>query len=261
MNNDQQTDALFTGFDVPHQNWFKLPHDWTDLTAQMNSWAEQKVVEYVLRHTWGFQEYGGLKRITLDEFENGRKRTDGTRMDCGIGMRRQAIIRGIRQAVADGFLVEQVDARDRGRTRKEYGLHMASAYEPDNTSASQGYEDHTPGVRTSHRSGVTTTRRTEKETSERNYRKPLNGFFAQLPDLNQPNAKAKHIAQVILDALGDEHSLRFYELVAAKISEAEIHRALAEIKADGAEHPARLFTYKMKQAALKQHKAQIGRSP
>ena len=66
---------------------------------------------------------------------------------------------------------------------------------------------------------------------------------------------------MILDALGDEHSLRFYQLVAAKIPEAEIHRALAEIKADGAEHPARLFTYKMKQAALKQHKAQVGRSP
>ena len=110
MNDEQQTNTEFAGFDVPQQNWFKLPHDWTDLTAQMRSWAEQKVVEYVLRHTWGYQEYGKLKRITLDEFENGRKRTDGTRMDRGIGMRRQAIIRGIRQAVEDGFLVEQVDA-------------------------------------------------------------------------------------------------------------------------------------------------------
>ena len=173
MNDIAQTDTIFAGFDVPHQNWFKLPHNWTDLTAQMSSWAEQKVVEYVLRHTWGYQEYGGLKRITLDEFENGRKRIDGTRMDRGIGMRRQAIIRGIRQAVADGFLVEQVDARDRGRTRKEYGLHMASACEPENPSADQGYEDHTPGVRASHPSGVKNTRRTEKETQERNYQKTV----------------------------------------------------------------------------------------
>ena len=38
----------FPGFDIPRQNWFKLPNNWTDLTAAMGSWAEQKVVEYVL---------------------------------------------------------------------------------------------------------------------------------------------------------------------------------------------------------------------
>ena len=91
MTTNRNIGAAYAGFDVPQQNWFRLAYDWTDLTARMRSWAEQKVVEYVLRHTWGYHEYGGLKRITLDEFEHGRKRTDGTRMDSGIGMRRQAI--------------------------------------------------------------------------------------------------------------------------------------------------------------------------
>ena len=52
--------------------------------------------------------------------------------------------------------------------------------------------------------------------------------------------------------------MRFYELVAAKIPEEAIHRALAEVRADGADHPARLFTHKMKQEALKRQKEQIG---
>jgi len=94
----------FQGFDVPRQNYFKVPNNWTDITASMRSWSEHKVVEYVLRHTWGYSEYGKQKRITLDEFENGRKRRDGIRMDRGIGMSRPSIISGIKQAVADGYL-------------------------------------------------------------------------------------------------------------------------------------------------------------
>jgi hypothetical protein len=259
MHEDQQTSAGLAGFDVPHRNWFKLPHAWTDLTAQMRSRAEQKVVEYVLRHTWGYQEYGGLKRITLGEFAHGRRRADGTRLDRGIGMRKQAIIRGIRQAVADGFLVEEVDDRDRGRTKKFYGLRMlahvpeAIAAEPD-----QGYEDHTPAVRASHSSGMTATSRTERETPERHLEKPLNGLFTQLPDLGHAQVQTEYIAETILAELGDAHSRPFYRLVAAKIPGGAIRRALAEVKTDGAQQPARLFTYKMKQAALRLHKAHIG---
>ena len=83
---------------------------------------------------------------------------------------------------------------------------MASNGEPDDSLTQQECDHHTSGVRVSHRSGVKTIQRTEKETQERNYRKPLNGFFAQLPDLDQPQAKTEHIAQTILDALGDKHS-------------------------------------------------------
>ncbi len=163
-NSQAQTEeSTFSGFDIPRQNWFKIPSNWTDLTASMRSWAEQKVVEYVLRHTWGYQEYGGLKRITLDEFEHGRKRSDGTRIDRGVGMRRQAIISGIRQAVEDGFLIEEKDDSDKARVRKYYGLRMLQHF-------SQGYENHTSGVRSSYTSGMKITRRSEKDTLERNKR-------------------------------------------------------------------------------------------
>jgi hypothetical protein len=65
----------------------------------------------------------------------------------------------------------------------------------------------------------------------------------QLPDLGDPSEKTMYIAKdIILKALGDEKSSRFYELVAAKIPEQVIRETLAEVKADGARSPAKLFT-------------------
>ena len=75
-----------------------------------------------------------------------------------------------------------------------------------------------------------------------------------LPDIHQPNEKRAHIAQRIMDALGDPHARPFYLLVAAKIPELAIRHALAEIKGDGARYPARVFTYRMQQYALAQYK-------
>jgi predicted transcriptional regulator len=244
----------FRGFDIPRQNWFKLPNNWTDLTATMQSWAEQKVVEYVLRHTWGYQEYGGLKRITLDEFEKGRKSANGTRIDAGIGMRRQAIISGIRQAIESGFLIEDVNDSDKGRVKKYYGLRMMEHL------SGQGYDYHTPEVRPSYTGGMKNTRRSEKETIERNSKKEktVNGDIKKLKDLEQPEEKTEYIAQQILDQLGDTHSLAFYRLVAAKVPEDVIYKALAEIKADGAKSPAKVFTHRMKLYALKHLKRGIG---
>jgi len=77
----------------------------------------------------------------------------------------------------------------------------------------------------------------------------------QLPDVGDPPEKAVYIAKhVILKALGDEKSSRFYELVAAKIPEQVIRETLAEVRADGARSPARLFTYKMQRYALEMRK-------
>ena len=247
LDHDERSSAnQFSGFDVPKENWFRLPNEWTDITANMRSWAEHKIVEYVLRHTWGFQEYDGLKRISLDEFENGRKRRDGSRIDHGIGMRRQAIISGIRQAVDDGYLIEERDDSDRGRTKKFYGLHML---------ARRGCDHHTPDVCSSYPRGVTTIHRSEKDTSERNLKKkPFAEFWKRIDDIEQPKEQTSYVADYILEQLKDEHSKAFYRLVAAKIPEAIIRKAIAEIRADGAREPAKLFTYKMKSFALGQLK-------
>jgi len=73
----------------------------------------------------------------------------------------------------------------------------------------------------------------------------------KLSDLGDPPEKTEYIARhVILKVLGDEKSVKFYELVAAKIPEQVIREMLAEVRVDGARSPAKLFTYKIKQYAL-----------
>jgi hypothetical protein len=77
----------------------------------------------------------------------------------------------------------------------------------------------------------------------------------ELPDLDNPTEKTAYIAtDVILKTLGDEKSLKFYELVAAKIPEQVIRETLSEVRADGARSPAKLFTYKIQRYALTKQK-------
>ena len=78
--------GLFPGFDEPHEHWSKLPHALIDQLPAISTMAELKVILYVLRHTWGNQDYEGGRRITLDEFSHGRKQRDGTRIDAGTGL-------------------------------------------------------------------------------------------------------------------------------------------------------------------------------
>jgi hypothetical protein len=139
-----QPPALFSGFEKPQQNWFKMPYAWTDITAKVTSLAELKVVEYVLKHTWGYQEYNLKKKISIDEFMHGRKRKDGTTIDLGTGLSKQSVIDGLKNAVKHGFLDVEKDDSDQARKKRYYSLKMqetsdeeapASDPEPDNELA------------------------------------------------------------------------------------------------------------------------------
>lgn len=178
----------FSGFDVPRQNWFKMPDDWTDITAEITSLAELKVVEYVLKHTWGYQEYGLKKRISIDEFMQGRRRKDGSRMDKGTGLSKPSVVSGIKSAVQRGLIVEEMDDSDKGRIKKYYTLRMRrdddpddhdDEDDPDQTPPVQEEDDpqersFTPDVKNLNRGvknlyprGKNTLHRTEKDTLER----------------------------------------------------------------------------------------------
>ena len=135
----------FPGFDRPESNFFRMPNSWTDVTAEIDSVAELKVVEYILRHTWGYQEYGLKKHITIDEFVNGRRRQGGTRMDRGTGLSERAVYDGLRKAVENGLIDEAIDDSDRGRVKKFYSLRMREdGASPDPLQTLQ------PGVQTLH---------------------------------------------------------------------------------------------------------------
>jgi hypothetical protein len=74
-------------------------------------------------------------------------------------------------------------------------------------------------------------------------------LLKKLPSLQIPSLKIEYIKDEILKQLKDEHSENFYRLVASKIPEHIIRKTLAEIRQDGAENPARVFSYRMKKYA------------
>lgn len=115
----------FQGFSIPEQNYSKLPHQFIDLLPEIDSLAELKVTLYTLRHTWGFSEYDKPKKITTDEFENGRKRRDGTRIDNGTGLSPNSIRAGLEKAIERGTLTVEVDDTDKARIEKYYSLNMS----------------------------------------------------------------------------------------------------------------------------------------
>src|SRR5437899_8188066 len=92
--------------------------------ASIDNLAELKVIEYLMRHTWGFKEYDQFKFITIDEFMHGRLRSDGvTRMDKGTGLKSDRSVKdGLKAAIDDGYVVCEQDAK--AKVKKSYKLKM-----------------------------------------------------------------------------------------------------------------------------------------
>jgi hypothetical protein len=117
-----EASSRFKGFATPKENWSKLPHEMIEAMPFVETVGELKVILYILRHTWGFQDED--KKITLDEFEHGRRRRNGSRIDNGLGLTRPTIIDGLKRAEEHGFIAVEVDTSDSARTKKYYSLVM-----------------------------------------------------------------------------------------------------------------------------------------
>src|SRR5713226_7243060 len=157
---------MFEGFNKPEANFFRLPNEWTEITAQVTSLAEMKLVEYVLRHTWGYSEYDIVKKITTDEFMHGRKGKDGNRIDHGTGLSNKSVVEGLHKAVEHGLLEVETDDGDRARIKKFYKLKMKTPLQEDNGSYSDVKNLHI-GKKNVHSNYVISSQRSEKDTLER----------------------------------------------------------------------------------------------
>lgn len=146
----------FSGFDEPLENWSKLPNSFIAALPLITSLSELKVILYVLRHTWGYREYETGKHITTDEFANGRKKKDGTRIDNGIGMSEPSIRSGINSAVSHNFLVVETDDSDLARVEKSYQLNV-----------NQGERSLPPGGKEFTSGGKESLPRTETDTLDK----------------------------------------------------------------------------------------------
>src|SRR5437764_2601603 len=161
---------MFPGFSKPEANFFRLPNEWTDITAHITSLAEIKLVEYVLKHTWGYSEFDMVKKITTDEFMYGRKKKDGTRIDSGTGLSKPSVIAGLKSAVIHGLLEEETDERDKARIKKYYKLKMKTPIEEDEPQRGKTNADVKNlyiGVKNFNIRGKTSLQRSEKDTLER----------------------------------------------------------------------------------------------
>lgn len=114
----------FKGFEKPTENYSKLPHSFIDQLPDIETISEMKVVLYLLRHTWGFSEFGKPKKLTTDEFSHGRKKRDQSRMDSGTGLSENSVRTGLEKAVEHGFILVETDESDRARIEKWYCLNM-----------------------------------------------------------------------------------------------------------------------------------------
>jgi len=115
---------MWEGFDMPEAGHTRMPNNFFEAVAQIDNMAELKVVLYVARHTWGFQEFDEHKRITTDEFVHGRKLKNRERMDSGTGLGLTSTKEGITKAIAHGFLECEMDYSDLARVQKSYRLKM-----------------------------------------------------------------------------------------------------------------------------------------
>lgn len=121
MDNDE----VFPGFWHPdeQQGFTQLPHELIEEMHKMSD-SELRVVLYIFRHTWGYQEFDKLKKLTIKEIMDGRMRKDSTRMDNGTGLSDRGVKNGIEQALKHGYIVCDVDDSDLGRIKKYYGIKV-----------------------------------------------------------------------------------------------------------------------------------------
>src|SRR6266487_1200681 len=166
------SDHMFEGFSKPEANFFRLPNEWTDITAKVTSLAELKLVEYVLKHTWGYSEFDVVKKITTDEFMYGRKKKSGERIDIGTGLSKPSVIAGLKSAVEHGLLTEEVDDSDKARIKKFYKLKMRNPTEEDEPEKEEAHADVKNlyiGVKKFDIEGKESLHRSEKDTLRKIY--------------------------------------------------------------------------------------------
>lgn len=247
-NNQQprRDDSRFAGFKKP--TYTVVPDEvFDELLADLTG-AELKVLLYICRRTFGFKKSSDT--ISLNQIADGITTKDGRVLDQGTGLSQRHVQRTVR-SLEEKNIVE-VDRQVSEDGDSDINVYSLKFLERVGTSCPYPRDKMSLRVETP----VSPTTNSIQETVDNT----VNGkrsLILDLPDLDQPEGKTEYVAQYILDELGDDHSERFYRLVAAKVPEDIIRRALAEIQQDGADHPARVFTHRMKLYALEQMKRQM----
>jgi hypothetical protein len=252
-SNTNQNDAWeFAGFSNP--NTTQVPDEVFDLLAPRLKEAELRVLLYIIRRTFGFKK--NADSISLTQLVHGIKTRDGRIIDLGTGMSKPGVIKGLNGLLQKKIITVEKKLSEQGDN--EINVYRLRFQEQEKTGVVNNVD-----YRSKQRSlGVVNEVDPQNTVIQHTVNNTVNGVvkggerseIQRLKDLEQPPEKTAYLAEEMVRALGDAKSQRFYELVAAKVPEAVIRETLAEIKADGARSPARLFTYRMQRYALEQRK-------
>jgi len=254
MAKKQTPQLTYQGYSSP--NYTPVPDELFDQQLPDLSGSELKLLLYIIRRTFGFKK--DSDNISLNQLLHGITTKEGTVLDRGTGLTKKTLLEAIKSLVEKNLiLTERRRSQEKGDEPTTYQLNIIGEPKKNN---------HTPrGVKNTPGGGVENTpppsdknSPTQETHSQETVDNTVNGVvkgaeiksIQQLQDLDQPKEKTAYIAQYVLDELGDQQSRKFYALVAAKIPETVIREALSAIRVDGAENPAKLFTYKMQRYAL-----------
>lgn len=114
--------------EYPAVPYIKLTQEFFDILPHVKGEATLKILLYVYRHTFGYNDYnpGDYVHLTTEEFMKGRERRNGTKMDNGTGLSDRGVKDGIKSAENQGLLEVKVDKTDRARIKKSYRLRLAN---------------------------------------------------------------------------------------------------------------------------------------
>jgi phage replication O-like protein O len=254
MAKNPSQQKTYQGYASP--NYTPVPDELFDEQLPDLSGSELKVLLYIIRRTFGFKK--DSDNISLNQLLNGITTKEGIVLDRGTGLTKKTLLEAIKSLVEKNLiLTERRRSKEKGDEPTTYRLNIIGEPKENN---------HTPrGVKNTPGGGVENmpppsdkNSPTQETVLQKTVDNTVNGVvkgeegssIRKLPDLDQPPEKTAYVAQILLDELGDQQSEKFYRLVAAKIPEAVIREALSAIRVDGAENPAKLFTYKMQRYAL-----------
>ncbi len=152
-------DMLFPGFTRPESNYYRLPNDWFDIWQKARRTladgnrparivAPLKVVEYIIKHSWGWQNFSEPIRLTRAELRQGRQNKKHKQLDRGTGLGSQATIsRGIELAIELGLLEQHCNNSDQARQTRHYlprlALHSDNTELPSDSAEFTGFNSPT----------------------------------------------------------------------------------------------------------------------
>lgn len=129
----QHPKEKFPGFPLePNQNFWQYPKALNGFWHQLSG-SEQKVLDYIVRHTWGWKKTAD--RISLSQFKDGIKnRKTGIWVDKGTGLRHnQTLTKALKSLEKKGFIFS---IKKSGKTT-EYILRVVQEINTPNSKNEQ----------------------------------------------------------------------------------------------------------------------------